>query len=150
MYIEEPTYSFSVVRLNPVKDLRENQRKHAGIVRKTLTTIKDNDQYLAERWHYNVVEYNPKLFDPSWLYHVGQDRERVEGNCSENHKKMGETPCTNWKTCLANNEKRKKWFAERHKGVKERKRLARATKKEKLEQEQQQRDNWSLSSEDFD
>jgi hypothetical protein len=115
--------------------LQDKRRKDAVNKQRSHTSFKNKDQDIAERWDYNVVEYNPELFEPSWLNHVSQ---RQEGNCLEYHVKIGENPCTSWKKCEVNNEGRKQWFSQQHKGIKQRKREAR-------DSSQQERDSWELS-----
>ena len=58
---------------------------------------------LAEYWDSEVVDYNPRLFEPLRLVHVAQGMRgcdsSVKGNCRKYHELMGEIPCTPLDVC---------------------------------------------------
>lgn len=66
--------------------------------------IKDKDEEQSELWQ-AVSDDNPTIYDPPHIFHVGQDHENLKGNCHQHHIQMGETPCTSWEECKANDQR---------------------------------------------
>jgi hypothetical protein len=118
-------------------------RKH----RKAQFICKDWNLEISELWQYEVVEQNPKLFEPPGLVHVGQDRD---GNCYKYHLRMNETPCTPRKTCQLRDEFRDAQDAEARKIIRlEKKNKSKSPLEEELQQQRKferrrrQDDNWN-------
>jgi hypothetical protein len=68
--------------------------------RKVRLTIEDYETQLVGNWEYNSG-CNPDIYDRPAVFHVGQDRDFSQGNCSKYHCK-----CTRWEQCSKNEEDR--------------------------------------------
>jgi hypothetical protein len=112
-YHEHEVYS-SILRRKAFQEIARRPDSGLPILdpivtcQKVRLIIKDKDQELAELWQDNIVDNNPKQFDPRHIEHVSQYSLQPEGNCYKHHIKMKETPCTPWKECIYNDDAKTK------------------------------------------